>query len=363
MIEKLQAGAIAFAATTASIILLRNAAPRLNLLDRPNGRKHHEMPTPVIGGIAIFIGLMAASVLMGNVFIGNKEIFLGMGLLLAVGVVDDKRPVSPAFKLLAQIAAASIIVLWGDVRLENLGNLFGYGDVKLGRWSVPLTVFAVVGVINALNMIDGADGLAGGVALIALLILFAFKFSYSHLYGGGLMALAFGVAAFMMFNMRSPWRARADVFLGDAGSMILGFVLAWATIDLAETHKVMSPITAVWILAVPLLDTVTLMIRRVMKGRSPLSPDREHLHHILMRAGYSHAQAVRIILLVSLLLSLVGVTGYFAGVPEYVMFYGFMCLFGLYFIGTMHAWRLMKLIRRLRNAQRPLVRGEDRGAA
>lgn len=363
MIEKLQAGTVAFVATTGAIMLLRQAAPRFDLVDRPDGRKRHEMPTPVIGGIAIFIGLMAAAVLMGNVFIGHREIFLGMGLLLVMGVFDDKHSVHPVIKLLIQVAAALIMVLWGDVRLENLGNLFGYGDVKLGRWSVPLTVFAVVGVINAINMIDGADGLAGGVALIALLILFAFKFSYSEIYGGGLMALAFGVAAFMMFNMRTPWRTRADVFLGDAGSMTLGFALAWSSIDLAEMHRVISPITAVWILAVPLLDTVTLMIRRIFKGRSPLSPDREHLHHILMRAGYSHAQSVRIILLLSLLLSLIGVTAYFAGVPEYVMFYAFMGLFGLYFFATMHAWKLMKIVRRMRNASRPLVQSEDRGAA
>lgn len=362
MIEKLQAGAVAFAVTAGAIVLLRRLAPRLDLVDRPDGRKRHQIPTPVVGGIAIFIGIMAAAALMGNVFIDHQEIFLGMGLLLVLGVFDDRRAVHPLIKLLIQIAAALIMVQWGDVRLENLGNLFGHGDVKLGRWSVPLTVFAVVGVINAINMIDGADGLAGGITLIALIILFAFKFASSHVHGGGLMALAFGVAAFMMFNMRSPWRTRADVFLGDAGSMVLGFALAWTTIDLAETHRVMSPITAVWILAVPLLDTVTLMIRRILKGRSPLSPDRQHLHHILMRAGYSHDQSVRIILLVSALMSTVGVTGYLAGVPEYVMFYAFMSLFVIYFFGTMHAWRLMKLIRRLRGVQGALVRGEDGSA-
>jgi len=351
MVTKLQLGLLAFAGTVALVQGLAHLARRYGLVDIPDHRKDHARETPLVGGIAIFGGLLLAALAAEGLLVQRDALFIGLGLLLLTGMIDDRGGLTPAVRLSIQVAAALIMVLGGGVQLDNLGNLFGAGDVHLGAWSVPMTVFAVVGVINAMNMIDGADGLAGGVALIALLIFFAFSFSSDHSRGTLLVLLSFGVAAFMVFNARTPWRSRAAVFLGDAGSTMLGFALAWYAVELASVREVFTPITAVWILGIPLMDTVSLMIRRMFKGQSPFTPDREHLHHILQRAGYSHGQSVAVIWLLTLLMAAVGVGGWWLDVPEYAMFYAFMTLFALYFHGMRHAWKLTKLIRRAHGGQ------------
>jgi len=344
---------LAFPATAALILFFRRHAPQLGLMDVPGGRKLHCSEVPLVGGLGIFGGLLVSALATGGLLTANAALLSGLALLVLVGFFDDRKGLSTGLRFLIQAVAALIMVYWGEVRLDNLGNLFGYGDVILGRWSVPMTVFAVMGVINAMNMIDGADGLAGGLALAALLVFAALLAAGSNLGGTLLLPLAAAVAAFMLFNLRTPWRERASVFVGDAGSMLLGFALAWYAVDMASMRHAMTPITAVWILGVPLMDTVSLMIRRMRKGVSPFAPDCEHLHHILQRAGFSHGQTVTIMIGVSLLFAGIGVAGWLLEVPEYVMFYGFMSLFGLYLIGVLRAWKLMKLLRRMHDADEP----------
>lgn len=341
---------LALPATAALIFFFRRYAPGLGLMDMPGGRKQHHDKVPLVGGLAMFGGLALAALVAGGLLAVNAALLAGLALLALVGFVDDRNGLSAASRFFIQASAALIMVYWGGVQLNNLGNLFGYGDVYLGRWAVPMTVFAVLGVINAMNMIDGADGLAGGLALIALLAFLAILAAAGGLGGTLLLALAAAVAGFLAFNLRTPWRDRAAVFMGDAGSMLLGFALAWYAVDLASVRHSLTPITAVWLLAVPLMDTVSLMIRRMLKGVSPFTPDCEHLHHILQRAGFSHGQTVVVMHGVALLLGGIGLVGWQLGVPEYVMFYGFMAVFALYLYGVLHAWKLMKWVRKLHDA-------------
>jgi UDP-GlcNAc:undecaprenyl-phosphate GlcNAc-1-phosphate transferase len=291
---------LAFPATAALIVFFRRHAPQLGLVDVPGGRKQHHDEVPMVGGLAMFGGLVVAALATGGVLTANAAILAGLALLVLLGFVDDRNELSARTRFIVQAAAALIMVYWGGVRLDNLGNLFGYGDVIMGRWSVPMTVFAVLGVINAMNMIDGADGLAGGLALMALLVLSVI--AGGDLGGTLLLPLAAAVAGFLVFNLRTPWRDRASVFMGDAGSMLLGFALAWYTVD------------------------------------------------ILQRAGFTHGQTVVIVQALALLLAGIGVAGWKLGVPEYVMFYAFMALFGLYLYGVLHAWKLMKTMRKLHDA-------------
>ena len=338
--------ALALPMTIGLVLLLRRQAVRLGLMDEPGGRKQHHGLVPLVGGLAMFGGLLAAAMLSG-LSQTNAALLLALALLVVKGYLDDRFDLRPALRFSVQALAALIMVYWGDVRLENLGNLFGFGDVLLGRWSLPMTVFAVLGVINAMNMIDGADGLAGGLALVALLAFATFASVGGFLGGTVLLPLLFAVVGFMLFNARSPFRARAAVFMGEAGSVLLGFSLAWYAIDLASVREVFTPITAVWILAVPLMDTIGLMLRRLLKGRSPFAPDNEHLHHILQRAGFSHAQTVLIVWLIAAMLAGIGIAGWKLGVPEYVMFYAFLALFAGYLYGVMHAWKFMKAMRKV----------------
>ena len=349
---------LAFPVTAVLILFFRRHAQQLGVVDEPGGRKHHHGDIPLVGGLGMFGGLLAAALIalaIGSFQPRHGFFFAAVSLLVITGFIDDRIDLRPKIRFVLQAIAASIMVYGADIRLENFGDLFGFGDVTTGTLAAPVTVFAVLGVINAMNMIDGVDGLAGGVALIALLVFAAFVAATGQLEQTLLLPLVAVVAGFMVFNLRTPWRSQALVFMGDAGSVLLGFALAWYAVNLAEVRQVFTPITAIWILAIPLMDTTALMIRRVLKGRSPFEADREHLHHILLRAGYTPEQTVAIVYGLALLLAGVGVAGWWLELPEYVMFYGFMALFGLYLYGTLHAWKLMKRVRRLHDGMDELV--------
>jgi UDP-GlcNAc:undecaprenyl-phosphate/decaprenyl-phosphate GlcNAc-1-phosphate transferase len=333
--------------TVLMIILLRAYAPGLGLVDAPGGRKEHHGEVPLVGGLAMFGGLAAAVLAAGELAPGNAALLAALGLLVVSGYLDDRHDLRPRLRFLIQAVAVLMMIYWGGVRLDNLGNLFGTGDVILGRWAVPMTIFGVLGVISALNMIDGVDGLAGALAMVALLAFGGFALATGALGDTLLLPLIFAVAGFMLFNARTPWRSRASVFMGEAGSVLLGFSLAWYAVDFAAVRHAFTPITAVWILAIPLMDTISLMLRRALKGQSPFAPDREHLHHILLRAGFTHGQTVAVALVLSVLLAAIGIAGWWLGVPEYVMFYSFIGLFALYLYGVMHAWKLMKAVKKV----------------
>jgi UDP-GlcNAc:undecaprenyl-phosphate GlcNAc-1-phosphate transferase len=339
----------AFAITLQLLLVLRRLAPRIGLLDTPGGRKDHEGAVPLVGGLAMFIGFAFSLLLLQESLGPLRALVAGATLVVVVGVLDDLNELSSLSRFVVQIAAALMMVFWGGVELTDLGFLGSAGHlVELGLWSIPLTVFSTVGVINALNMIDGVDGLAGSVTALALaaLILVAL------LGGDGVAASVLGtllatVAAFLLLNLRLPWQPRARVFMGDAGSMFLGFVLAWYLIDCSQGEdRLISPVTALWLLGVPLIDTVTSMLRRILKRSSPFKPDREHFHHILQLAGFSPRATLGIMFGVSLLMAAVGLGAHYAGVPEWVMFYAFLALFAIYFLVMRRAWRVMRFLKR-----------------
>jgi UDP-GlcNAc:undecaprenyl-phosphate GlcNAc-1-phosphate transferase len=358
MNEVLLLQVLAFPVTAALIVFLRRHATQLGVVDAPGGRKQHHGVIPLVGGLGMFGGLMVAAWADGVFEPRHGFFFAAVSLLVATGYVDDRHDLRPRVRFVLQAIAASIMVWGADIRLENFGNLFGFGDVTTGALAGPITVFAVLGVINAMNMIDGVDGLAGGIALIALLVFGGFVAATGQLHTTLLLPLIAGIAGFMLFNLRTPWRSQASVFMGDAGSVLLGFSLAWYAVNLAQVRNVFTPITAIWILAVPLMDTTALMIRRVLKGRSPFEADREHLHHILLRAGFTPGQTVVIVYAVATLLAGIGVAGWAAGVPEYVMFYAFVALFGCYLYGMLHAWKLMRRVRRMHDGMGALAHPE-----
>lgn len=340
---------IALLGTAALIYFLKRRAIHIGLVDRPDARKAHLVATPLIGGLAIFCGFLASLATFGIAL--NDLRFLAAGLVLTVvGMLDDFHEISPKLRFLAQIAAALLMTLWGGVVLHDLGALSFDGSLfTLGDLAIPVTVFATVGVINALNMSDGMDGQAGSLTLIALLGLVVVTYvagQYVEL--NILLLLASAVVAFLAFNLRLPWRPRASVFLGDAGSMFLGFTLAWFMIHLSQGEpRAMSPVTALWFLMLPLLDTVGMMLRRIWKRRSPFQADREHFHHLLLSAGYSPMQSVLIMAGLALVGVMIGLAGWFFEVPDILMFAAFLGLATLYFWGMMHAWKVMRFFGRV----------------
>jgi UDP-GlcNAc:undecaprenyl-phosphate/decaprenyl-phosphate GlcNAc-1-phosphate transferase len=327
------------------IIALRNFAIRAGLVDQPSGRKMHPSDVPLIGGIAMTLSAGLVSVLTVNPSYSIVAFVASAGLLLAAGVLDDRWEMSASNKFAIQILAAFITVGWGGHVIESVGNLAGTGDLFLGSVAVCFTVFCVVGVINAVNMIDGLDGLAGGIALVAL-GWFVAACSQTGMSGAVPLLLIWigAVIGFLLFNFPAPWRGRASVFMGDAGSMMLGFVLAWFALELSQGPRApLTPMAVVWILGVPIMDTVSLMVRRVLDGRSPFAADHEHLHDKLRAMGLSANQTLATILLICALFGAVGFLGSRLGVPDPILCFGYVALFGGYCFAMHFAGRLPRV--------------------
>lgn len=286
------------------ILALRPIAFHYGIVDRPGGRKDHDRPTPSIGGLAIATAVIVTLFVVGS----WSPAFIAFGaasvLLMVVGFLDDAYDLRWWWRIVFQVVAALIMIYGGGVQVDYIGPLFSSSPITLGGWAVPFTVFATVGLINAINMSDGADGLAGSLGLVTLLMLAA-----AAAYAGNTQLLSWlipivsAVAVFLLFNMRFPWQRRARVFLGNAGSAFLGLAIAWATFRLTQNagHPV-SPVLAPWFLAAPLIDCLVLIARRLKMGRSPFSGDRDHVHHLLLDAGFTPTQVALGLSAVSVLL-------------------------------------------------------------
>lgn len=336
------AALLGFGLTLGLIRFLAPRAERYGLIDHPGGgRKHHTDKTPTVGGLAIMAGLSLTSLLAGFAAQLHPAFWACFFIIALTGAFDDRFDLGPYIKFAAQIAAALLMIYWGGLILHSLGDLVSAEPVTLGRFAVPLTVFAVIGVVNAINLCDGADGLAGGLVFIAVFWIAMMSAASAN---AGTLALALGllgcIAAFLVFNLRSPWRSRAAIFLGDAGSLSLGFALAWITVDAAqEGAQLFAPVTAIWLVAIPISDTIVCMSRRLLRGQSPFRADRTHLHHILIDLGMPVARAVALILLLAFVLAGMGVAGWTLRVPEHVMFYTAMAVFAVYILLVQYGLR------------------------
>jgi len=334
-----------------SFVCIRFGKPiavRLGLVDTPTARKAHTGSIPLVGGISIFIGVLMASM----VFIPQSQelnlYLIAAALIVFIGVLDDfyDLPVKP--RIVAQILVASMMIFGANLYLDNLGDLFGLGDVRLGMFGTVFTIIAVVGAINAFNMVDGIDGLAGMLSMITFSSL-ALLLSLSHNQWYLLPVLFIAATlAYLMFNLEWPSSKFKKIFMGDAGSMLIGLTVVWLLVVGTQSEiQAFKPVTALWIIAVPLMDMAAIMVRRIRKGQSPFKPDRDHLHHIFLRAGFSSRQTLALISLIAIFLTLSGVALESFNVPEWIILILFICVFGVYTYAINHIWRLLTLFRRL----------------
>ena len=213
----------AFLAGTGATLVLSRAAPTLRLVDTPGGRKAHHAPVPLVGGLAIFLALLGAAFVVGIATSAGYFLF-ALSIVIAVGMWDDVAEISPRVKFAIQIVASGIMIWGAGVELTSVGNLLGFNKIGLWIFTVPMTVFAIVGVVNSINMVDGLDGLGGSIAFVAFAWYCAVA-AQSGLEVQFKTALIFcgAIAGFLLFNLRFPWQPRAKVFLGDAGSLMIGF--------------------------------------------------------------------------------------------------------------------------------------------
>lgn len=328
----LWAPVLAASLTLLALWLLRPVADRLNLLDHPRGRKDHAHPTPVTGGLAMAFGSIA---IVGSLRpdASTLAFIIAATILVLVGLWDDIFDLRWWRRILFQVAAALVMVELGGVRIEQLGQLVGVEGTGLGMLAVPFTVFATVGIINAVNMIDGVDGLAGSLVLAALVMLgSAGLYAGNHLLAERTFTLAGAVAGFLVWNVRHPWRERAKVFMGNAGSAFLGLVIAWVSFRLTQnpSHPV-SPVLALWLLPVPIMDCLVLIARRKLEGRSPFDGGRDHIHHFMLDAGVSPAVIALVLAGFSLFTGLMVGLAMRADVPNLVLLVLYFALCAAWF--------------------------------
>lgn len=299
-------GAFISAAFTSLMLLpfLQKVAVRFGGMDAVEDRKVHQRNIPRLGGVAIFSGFLVPYLVFSDLDRQSWWLVVGGVIIFITGLADDFFNLRPRYKLCGEILAAFVGVVLGGLSLTSLGNPLGFGEIALGRLALPFTVFAVVGVINAINLIDGLDGLAGGVSSIACVALgvLALKTGNSALL---LLigALLGGLLGFLRSNTYP-----AKIFMGDSGSLFLGYCLAFFSIKLVtEGNGTIAPFVPLIILGVPLLDTLVVMINRFLKGEKIYLPDKTHVHHRLLAMGIDHKSCVFILYGISYLFCLLAV--------------------------------------------------------
>ncbi|MEA4921269.1 MAG: MraY family glycosyltransferase [Clostridiaceae bacterium] len=280
-------------------------AYKIGAVDIPkDNRRMHKTPIPRVGGLAIFLGFIVSVLIFGRIDGDMKAILLGSVIIVLLGIVDDVVTLKPSTKFIGQIAAALIPAL-GNVRVSLLTNPFKSGDyIQLGWLSIPITILWIVGMTNAVNFIDGLDGLACGVSSIASLTVFTIALLVSEPYVAIVMAALAGACfGFLPYNLNP-----AQIFMGDTGSMFLGYVLATLSITgLFKLYAIISFLVPFMILGLPIFDTGFAIVRRLLKGQSPLKADRGHIHHRLVDMGFDQKQSVAILYAVSVVLGLAAV--------------------------------------------------------
>ena len=321
-------------------------ARKIGLLDQPNQRKVHATPKPLVGGIGMMISATFTSLLFIPLA-GLRGFFAGLSVLLLIGFLDDFKEMGHRQKFLAQILACALLIYFSQTTLISFGNLLGFGDIVVPwvwlAWAT--TIFCVVGVINAINLIDGLDGLAGGISFVAFMLFAAHaSIAGNETYMFLNLAFAGAVFGFLRFNW-SP----ASLFMGDAGSLCIGFTLAFMAISMSQGNDPLTrPITALLILAIPIVETLTIMSKRVLSGVSPFQADQHHLHHIFLRLGLSRKLTTKVIIGISAIIGSLSLLGPIYDLQDYILFGIFSCYFILYFCTSFYILNLIRCSRRLR---------------
>ncbi|WP_432468010.1 UDP-N-acetylglucosamine--undecaprenyl-phosphate N-acetylglucosaminephosphotransferase [Agarivorans sp. Z349TD_8] len=342
---------VAFGGTFSAIKLLKPIAVKHQLVDKPNERKLHVGAIPLIGGIAVYVGFVLSLMVIAHGYdVSFKYFLLASGGILLVGMLDDKYDLSVRLRMFCQAVAASVMMFASGDRIENLGNLLAFGDIHLGWISIPFTLLAVMGAINAYNMVDGIDGLVGGVTFSSMLSLSLLFILEGYLIESWIaMCLVVSLIPYLIFNLtRADNPNRTKIFMGDAGSMFVGLSVVWLlAIGSQGESAAFNPVTSLWVIAIPLMDMAGVMIRRKRKGCSPFKPDRDHLHHIFMRAGFNSKQTLICITSLSFTISMFGVLLNHFNVPDWFSFGLFLAVFAGYLTALRYIWRLLKAFRKI----------------
>jgi UDP-GlcNAc:undecaprenyl-phosphate GlcNAc-1-phosphate transferase len=326
----------AFLFAFVAIKFFKPVAIEIGLVDKPCERKQHTGHIPLIGGISIFLAVLAASLVWLPDTLELRMYLIASAMMVFIGALDDKYDLRVRVRIVGQIIIASLMIYGVGGCISNIGNLFGLGDVTLGPVGIVFTYLGIIVVINAYNMIDGIDGLIGSLSIntftsIAILFIMSGQTDYLSYP----LILATATVPYLIFNLglleKFFNKKTKKIFMGDAGSMFVGLSVIWLlTMGTQGEQASFRPVTALWICAIPLMDMLAIVVRRYKNGKSPFKPDRDHLHHILQRAGLSSSQTLLAISSVAALMSVIGLVGEYFNVAESLMLISFLVMFALY---------------------------------
>lgn len=337
---------ISFLVSTVLLLALRPLAFAIGLVDKPGGRKLHEGEVPVIGGLAMFGGLVVAVAFGADLGHHGVALLIAAAFMVFIGALDDRFDLPAMTRLLAHIAAAVTLVVGTGFVVADFGDLLGLGTISLGVAGPVFTVVACIALINAFNMLDGLDGLAGGVALLGFMglgtVAVAAGAMTSTLISLGLVGSLFG---FLLFNVPARNNRKIRTFMGDAGSTLLGFVLAGVGLILVQPDRAdMAPVLLVWMVPIPIFELFFTTGRRIVQRVSPMHADADHFHHRLTRAGFS-VRAVFLLYFVASGLSVaIALVASRAGVADAVMFWAFLASFAGWMLLVRNASKLARLL-------------------
>jgi len=347
-----------FVFSLSMLFLLRKVAkhPRIALVDRPSTRKCHQGIVPLVGGISTFLSIAYFLYNNPSLFPHTYLYLFCIAVLVVIGVIDDKYDTSFKLRMVIQAVLAMYFIQKSSVEIISLGDLLGFGEIFLSNGLAQIvTVMGVLGAITAFNMVDGFDGLLGGLASVSFIGL-AILFSIAGLGNYAYICIVFIVVMlpYSLFNLGFFGRTR-KVFMGDAGSMLIGFTIIFLlllAVQPSNETQTLRTVTALWLIALPLIDMAAVIYRRIRKGVSPFKADREHLHHIFERIGFTPKQTLSIICGFSLFCAFIGILGELLEVPEYIMFYLFIIFFLIYTALLSNIWKVTKKVRSLSRLKR-----------
>lgn len=297
--------------------LVIDIAKKRNFVVKPNKRTSHEGVIPNIGGINIFISFLSTVFLFSYGIISELQFtIIGVFIILIIGFVDDLIAIKPTWKLLGELVSAFFLIVVSDVRLSHLHGFLGINELSL-EWSYLLSFFVFVVIINALNLIDGVDGLASGLGILyCLFFAFYFKLTANTNLAISAFAMAGSLFVFFLYNV---FGGKSKIFMGDSGSLLLGYMITLYVFEFCEMNAYncvpvlyrmsAAPGVAICVLSIPLFDTMRVMLTRMKKGVSPFHPDKNHIHHLLLKTGLKHRQVTFVLLIVSLFFIALGLIG------------------------------------------------------
>ncbi|MDG3088638.1 UDP-N-acetylglucosamine--undecaprenyl-phosphate N-acetylglucosaminephosphotransferase [Vibrio hannami] len=344
--------ALTFILSTMFVLGLRKAAVKHGYVDRPTARKVHTGDIPLVGGISLFFTILAVLATHPEFLPRSGNYLFCSAVLVTVGALDDKIELGAKFRLLILTLLSVWLTFSHKANLVHLGDLFGFGDIFIPNGKELFTILAVIAAITAFNMSDGLDGLLGGLSAVTFgsLGYFFFHAGQTNL---GAFCILFVVAMlpYILCNLDIVPHRTLKVFMGDSGSYFIGFTIIWLLVESTQFAAPMTkevslrPVTALWITAVPVMDMVMVMLRRIGKRQSPLKADKLHLHHIFQRLGFSSSKTLITIVSFSILCAAFGIYGELTAVHEYVMLYLFVALFFVYFVAMRHIWKIVTTLR------------------